>query len=248
MVQIAWIIGGGSGIGAAVARRLAAEGWIVAISGRSPGKLAETAATGIRPYPLDVTDGAAVTAVAEQIVAELGRLDLVVFGAVAPVRTPVGQYDAEDFRRAFDTNYLGLVRLLGPIIAQMTMQGGGQIAVIASLAGYFGLPGASVYSSSKAALISLCQTMRVELRPQGIAVRLISPGFVRTAFTARNRWPMPLLMEPDEAGRRIVDGLLRSRRFEIAFPLRMALAMKAMRMLPYPAFFALMARLMPRER
>jgi NAD(P)-dependent dehydrogenase (short-subunit alcohol dehydrogenase family) len=248
--QVAWIIGGGSGIGAAVARRLAGLGWTVAISGRRLDRLAKVAAEnpGIHPYALDVTDGTVVSGALERILADHGRLDLMLFGAIAPVPMGPGRYDPEVFRRAFDTNYLGFVRTLNPVIAQMSSQKSGQIAVLASLAGYFGAPGAAPYASSKAALISLCQSMRTELKSRGIAVRLVSPGFVRTELTARRRGPMPLLMDPDDAGKRIVNGLLRSRRFEIAFPRRVALAMKSMRLLPSPLFFALMHLLLPRDR
>jgi len=246
---VAWIIGGGSGIGAAVAARLAAEDWTVAISGRRRDRLDEVAAghDAIHAYPLDVTNPPGVTATIDRIVADLGRIDLMVFGAVAAVGAAPGHYPADRFETALDTNLLGLVRLLDPLVAQMQVQGGGQIAVLSSLAGYVGLPRAAMYSASKAALISLCQTMRVELAPKHIHVRLIAPGYVKSEFTARNDFPMPFLMETDAAARRIVDGLTRSSRFEIAFPWPMVAAMKLLRVLPYPLFFAIMARLMPKR-
>lgn len=250
MAKTAWIIGGGSGIGAAVARRLAAaEGFTVAISGRRPEKLAEIAADNpqIRPLPLDVTDSEATRACLIQLLAEFGRIDLVLYGAVAPVRMPVGQYGLADFRAAFEANYFGFVHLANALIEPMALQGGGQIAVIGSLAGYYGLPTSAAYSSSKAAIIALAQTMHVELASRAIDVRLISPGYVRSELTARNRRPMPFLMEADEAARRIVDGLLRSGRFEIAFPWRMAMALKLLRLLPYPLAFGLLRTALPKK-
>jgi len=245
---VAWVIGGGSGIGAAVARLLAERGWTVAISGRRPERLEAVAREhdAIRPYPLDVTDPSAIEPMVARIVAELGRIDLFIFGAASEQGQKPGEYGFDAFMAIVDANYLGLVRLAQPVLTQMELQGGGHFAIIASLAGYFGLPRAAAYGSSKAGLISLAQTMRSEMAPRGVAVRLVSPGFVKSELTARNDFPMPLLMETDAAAQRIVDGLTKTDRFEIAFPRRMAWLMKAIRILPYPLFFALMTRLLRR--
>ena len=245
---VAWIVGGGSGIGAAVAKLLAQRGWTVAISGRREDKLAEVAkaSPAIRPYPLDVTDGEAVASTVSTITAELGRIDLFIFGAVAARGTKAGEYPFDAFASIVDTNYLGVIRVANPLLAQMDRQGGGHVAVIASLAGYFGLPRSAAYSSTKAALITLLETMRTELAPRHIKVRMIAPGFVKSELTARNDFPMPFLMETEDAARRIVDGLTQSDRFEIAFPRRMVWLMKAIRWLPYPVFFWLMGKMLGR--
>jgi NAD(P)-dependent dehydrogenase (short-subunit alcohol dehydrogenase family) len=244
---IAWIIGGGSGIGAAVTKLLAERGWTVAISGRREDKLAAVASGNdkIRLYPLDVTDGEAVNATAAKIAVDLGGIDLFIFGAAAWEPMKVGDYGFEKFKNVVDTNYLGLIRLTNPVIAQMRNQGSGHFAVIASVAGYFGLPRSAAYSSTKAALINLLETMRTELAPSNIKVRMIAPGFVKSELTDKNDFPMPFLMETDDAAKRIVDGLLESDRFEIAFPRRMVWLMKTIRFLPYPLFFAAMKRLLP---
>jgi len=249
MSRTAWIIGGGSGIGAAVARRLAREGWRVAISGRRRERLDEVAASqaGIEAFPLDVTDTAAVTAMVATLARHYGRIDLTIFGAAGWEPGRAGDYRFEPFARLVDTNFLGLVRLLDPLVAQLDAQGGGQIAGIASLAGYFGLPRAAAYASGKAAMISLLETLRTELAPRGIVVRMIAPGFVKSELTAKNDFPMPFLMETDAAAERIVRGLLRSDRFEIAFPRRLAWTMKVIRMLPYPLFFAVTRNMMSKR-
>jgi len=248
MGKVAWIIGGGSGIGAAVALRLAAQGFKVAISGRRVDKL-EAVARGdgnIRAYGLDVTDKAAAEEVTQRIVADLGAIDLFIFGAAAWQPMDVGDYDFDKFMSVVDTNYLGLLRLASPVIAQMRKQGSGKFAVIASVAGYFGLPRSAAYSSTKAGLINLLETMRTELASDGIKVRMIAPGFVKSELTDKNDFPMPFLMETDDAAKRIVDGLLGSDRFEIAFPKRMVWLMKTIRWLPYPVFFRVMKKLLPR--
>ena len=245
---VAWIIGGGSGIGAAVSKLLAAQGWTVAISGRRAEKLAEVAKgnAAIRPYQLDVTDREAIAATITSIVADLGRIDLLIFGAAAWQPMDVGDYDFDKFEKVVDTNYLGLLRIADPLLKQMESQGGGHFAVIASVAGYFGLPRSAAYSSTKAGIINLLETMRTELKPRGITVRMIAPGFVKSELTDKNDFPMPFLMETDDAAKRIVDGLTQSDRFEIAFPKRMVWLMKTVRWLPYPVFFWLTSKMLPK--
>jgi NAD(P)-dependent dehydrogenase (short-subunit alcohol dehydrogenase family) len=244
---VAWIIGGGSGIGAAVARMLAEQGWTVAISGRRRDKLDTVASKqpAIRPYPLDVTDAEAIAATVAGIVKDLGRIDLFIFGAAAWQPMDVGDYAFDKFAKVVDTNYLGLIRVANPLLAQMDRQRGGHFAVIASVAGYFGLPRSAAYSSTKAGLINLLETMRTELAPRNIKVRMIAPGFVKSELTDKNDFPMPFLMETDDAAKRIVDGLTRSDRFEIAFPRRMVWLMKTIRFLPYPVFFWITNKMLP---
>lgn len=246
---VAWIIGGGSGIGAAVAQLLAQRGWTVAISGRREDKLAAVAKghPTISGYPLDVTDGAAIATTVQKIAADLGRIDLFIFGAAAWQPMDVGDYDYEKFAKIVDTNYLGVLRVANPLLAQMDRQGGGHFAVIASVAGYFGLPRSAAYSSTKAGLINLLETMRTELAPRHIKVRMIVPGFVKSELTDKNDFPMPFLMETQDAAVRIVDGLTQSDRFEIAFPKRMVWLMKTVRWLPYPIFFWLTNKMLPKD-
>ena len=244
----AWIIGGGSGIGAAVAKLLATRGWTVAISGRRLDKLQEVAkaSSSLRPYPLDVTDREAIAATLQSIVHDLGKVDLFIFGAAAWQPMDVGDYAFEKFEKVVDTNYLGLLRIADPLLKQMERQGGGHFAAIASVAGYFGLPRSAAYSSTKAGIINLLETMRAELAPRNIKVRLIAPGFVKSDLTDKNDFPMPFLMETDDAAKRIVDGLTQSERFEIAFPKRMVWLMKTVRWLPYPVFFWLTGKMLPK--
>jgi NAD(P)-dependent dehydrogenase (short-subunit alcohol dehydrogenase family) len=245
---VAWIVGGGSGIGAGVAKLLAQRGWTVAISGRRIASLEQVAqnSPSIRPFPLDVTDETAIADTIDQIVAELGRIDLFIFGAAAWQPMDVGDYEFEKFQKIVDTNYLGLIRIANPLLKQMERQGGGQFAAIASVAGYFGLPRSAAYSSTKAGMINLLETMRTELAPRKIVVRMIAPGFVKSELTDKNDFPMPFLMETDDAALRIVDGLTKSDRFEIAFPKRMVWLMKTVRWLPYPVFFWLTSKMLPK--
>lgn len=244
MAKVAWILGGGSGIGAETAKQLIARGWTVAISGRREEPLRALATShGAHPYPLDVTDLEASSAATEKIAADLGSLDLVIFSVAAWDITKPGSYEYASYAKIIDTNLLGAMRVIEPAVKLMRRQGHGEIALVASVAGYFGLPRSAAYSSGKAAMITLAQTMRTELAPDNISVRIICPGFVKTDLTAKNDFPMPFLMEAEDAGKRIADGLLNSKKFEIAFPLRFVLILKAIRLLPYPLFFWIMGKL-----
>lgn len=247
--KIIWIIGGGSGIGAATAKLFADADWTVAISGRRVEKLAEVARGhgNIHPYPLDVTDADAIAATIAKLATDFGRIDLALFSAAAWQPMDVGNYAFEEFDKTVDTNLLGVVRLANPLVAQLEKQGGGQFAVIASVAGYFGLPRSAAYSATKAALINLLETMRTELAPKKIIVRMIAPGFVKSDLTDKNDFPMPFLLETDDAAKRIFYGLTGSERFEIAFPRRMVWLMKTLRWLPYPLFFWITAKMLPKD-
>lgn len=249
MAKIAWVLGGGSGIGAETVKQLSQRGWTVAISGRREERLAALADShGARPYPLDVTDPGAVRDTIARIVTDLGKIDLMVFSVAAWEVSKPGQYDYQSYAKIIDTNLLGAMRVIDPLVGQMRIQGFGEIALVASVAGYFGLPRSAAYSSGKAAMITLAETMRTELAADNITVRVICPGFVKTDLTAKNDFPMPFLMEAEDAGKRIADGLLNSKKFEIAFPLPFVLILKTIRLLPYPIFFALMKRLISGDK
>lgn len=245
----AWITGGGGGIGAALALRLAADGWRVAVSARSADKLAAVAAAAqsgaIVPYPLDVTDADAVADVAARIERDFGGLDLAVLNAGTHMPMGVADFSAATARALMDVNYMGVVHGLAALLPAFTARRSGQIAVVASVAGWRGLPTAAAYGPTKAALINLCESLRPECRQAGVDLRLICPGFVATPLTARNDFPMPDIITAERAADEIMRGLA-GRRFEIAFPWRFAAALRLARRLPYRLFFALTERMLPR--
>lgn len=239
-----WIVGASSGIGAAVADLLLARGARVALSARSADGLERMASPhGSRALalPFDVTHGAAAVATMRQIVGEWGGVDFVLLcaGTHQPVRA--WELDADSARRLVDTNLIGVFNCLQPVLQQLLHQQAGSIAIVASVAGYRGLPTALVYGATKAALINLAETLYLDLAPRGIGVFLINPGFVRTPLTDRNDFKMPALIGADEAARHILDGLARGA-FEIHFPKRFTGWLKLMRLLPYRIYFALVRR------
>lgn len=239
--KTAWITGASSGIGRALAVALAQRGVRVAASARSSEALLQLAAEvpGIWPVMLDVVDRAAVSAAVAQIEADLGPIDLAVLNAGIGHMMPAARFDAGKAAEVMTVNYLGLANGVEALAPRMIGRGAGHIAFVASVAGYRAMPRAGVYNASKAAAIALAESLRPDLAQSGVTVSVINPGFVATAMTARNTFPMPFMIGAEDAARRIISGLER-RRFEIAFPWQMVAILKIARVLPYPVFFALL--------
>ncbi|MFW6350085.1 MAG: SDR family NAD(P)-dependent oxidoreductase [Thiohalospira sp.] len=244
MAELGWITGAGSGLGRETALRLAGRGWQLAVSGRNRERLealaAEAPAGTIHPYPVDVTDAQAVEATAAAIHAELGPLDLALFNAGDYAPMTLDGFDADLFRRIMEVNYLGVVHGIQAVLGRMAA--GGQVVLTASVAGYRGLPRAAPYGASKAAVISMAESLEPEFRARGLRLRVVNPGFIRTPLTEKNDFPMPALMEPGAAADALVAGLT-GRGFEIHFPKRFTRVMKLLRCLPNRLYLALTGRM-----
>jgi NAD(P)-dependent dehydrogenase (short-subunit alcohol dehydrogenase family) len=186
----------------------------------------------VATYAGDVRDGAALAHAAGAFCATFGVPDVVI-GNAGISRGTLTEY-AEDlpvFRSIIETNVLGLVHLFQPFIAPMRASRRGTLVGIASLAGFRGLPGSGAYSASKAAAIAYLESLRVELRGSGVAVVTVCPGYIATPMTAANPYPMPFLMQPDVAARRIARAVARRSRFYV-LPWPMAIAGRVFRALP----------------
>ncbi|MGI9424924.1 MAG: SDR family NAD(P)-dependent oxidoreductase [Hyphomicrobiaceae bacterium] len=233
-----WIVGGSSGIGYQLAKDLAARGSIVAVSARSAEKLAAMANADhrLQAYALDTTDVSAVTDAVAAIRDAHGPIDLVVCAAAVWHPMVAGVFDAAAANEALLVNVGGVNNVLAAVLPDMIGRNRGHVAVVASVAGYRGLPRAAAYGPTKAALINLAETLRLDLRRHGIDVSVINPGFVDTPMTARNDFPMPFMVGVEEASSAILKGLER-RRFEIAFPWRFVAMLKIARLLPYRLYF-----------
>ena len=234
---LVWITGASSGLGRALALLMAKRGHRVAISARKAESLDEAVKEGeklrgtLYAVPLDVTDEAQVRAAVEAMEKDHGEIALAVLNAGTHIPLDVEDFNTEAFRKLIDVNVMGVVNCLAPIIERMRERKRGHIAVVASVAGYCGLPSASAYGLTKAGLINMS-----ELALDGIQLQLVNPGFVRTPLTDKNDFNMPFLMEADDAAAAFYDGL-QSDRFEIVFPRRMACTMASLRSLPYRLFF-----------
>ena len=248
----AWITGASKGIGRAVALELASGGWSVAASARDAAALealvaeADQLPGAIYAYPLDVTSETAACDTFAQIEHDLGTVDLAILNAGTHEPVDGSAFTVAPLKRLVNVNLMGTAHCLAPVVERFVDRRAGRIAVVASMAAYRGLPTASAYGATKAALINMCEALRVELDRQGVVLSVITPGFVRTPLTDQNPFPMPFLMEPEAAARRIVRGLA-GRRFEITFPWQFAAIMKTLRLLPYPLYFAVTQRLIPKE-
>ena len=233
-----WIIGASSGIGEATARLLLERGAKVAVSARRAPLLQALCEGQPRalPVPLDITDAASLHQARGYILHKGWGLDLVlvVAGGYHPMRAD--GFDLEQANLLLDLNLRGVYNCLDAVLPSLLRQGSGGLGIVASVAGYGGLPKALVYGPTKAALINLTETLYLDLARRGIGVYQINPGFVATGLTAGNDFAMPALMSPEAAAQALVRGVERGQ-FHIHFPRRFSNSLRLLRLLPYSAYF-----------
>ncbi|MCK0126484.1 SDR family NAD(P)-dependent oxidoreductase [Gelidibacter sp. F2691] len=224
-----WLIGASEGLGRALAQRLDEEGAHVILSARNAERLEQLGdeLKNTQVVPLDVTDTDAVRTAA----ASIGPLDGVIYnaGAYEPMRAT--EWDSDAALRMSDVNFTGALRVLGEVVPGFVKKEHGDITLVGSLAGYRGLPAAIGYGASKAALVSLAETMRFDLKGTGVTVRLVNPGFIKTRLTEKNSFRMPMLMTPEAAAERVLSAMKKSR-FRTDFPAPFSWAMRCMEYLP----------------
>jgi short-subunit dehydrogenase len=243
----ALVTGASEGIGLAVAKRLTARGFEVWLAARREALLAEVArgiakAGGIaHPYRLDVTDPDRTVEAVAALDDEVGGFDLVVANAGVGEYEPAARMSWPVTRAMLMTNIVGAIATLTPFVPRMLARGRGHLVGISSLAADIPV-GAAVYGATKAALTYFLLTLRPEVVHRGVHVTAVHPGFVRTAMTAKNTTPMPLLLEP-EAAAAIIDRAIRRKVALLRFPWRMGLVVRLARLLPRPLREALARRL-----
>jgi short-subunit dehydrogenase len=240
-----FLTGASSGIGEALARHYAAQGAVLGLFARRADKLRELQLSLPSPaevYAGDVRDLAAVAVAAEDFMARHGVPDVVIGNAGVSYGnlTEVAR-DANVFRETMDINVLGLVHTFQPFVVPMRSRKAGSLVGIASVAGFRGLPGASAYSASKAAAIRYLESLRIELHGSGVQVTTICPGFIATPMTARNPYPMPFIIDADEAARRFAR-VIAARRAYAVVPWQMAIVGSLLRVVPNFLFDAIAAR------
>jgi NAD(P)-dependent dehydrogenase (short-subunit alcohol dehydrogenase family) len=237
-----WLIGASTGIGAALAHDLHRLGATVAVSARSPAPLQQFADShpGAIVLPVDVLQAPALHEALRTLVAQAGGVDLVFYcaGAYTPMRAD--QFNLASATAQLQTNYQGALNCLDAVLPQLLAQAssgrGGHLSLVSSVAGYRGLPKALAYGPAKAALIHLAEVLFLDLRPKGLGVSVVNPGFVATPMTAQNDFKMPALLTPEQASAAILKGYAAGR-FDIHFPKRFTLLVKAMRWLPARLYF-----------
>ena len=235
-----WVIGASTGIGAATARLLMAEGAHVALSARRKEHLKTIAAGNptALPIALDITDPASVAAARDALMSQWQRIDLVLIMAGGYSEMSVDNFDLAAAGALIDLNLCGPLNCLDVLLPILLQQGDGGVGIVSSVAGYSGLPKALIYGPTKAALINLAECLYLDLRPRGIGVYLINPGFVATPLTARNTFPMPAMISASQAAQDILFGIERGA-FHIHFPRRFTNWLRLARLLPYTLYFRL---------
>jgi short-subunit dehydrogenase len=244
------ITGGSSGLGEAMARALARPGTFLALTGRDAGRLAGVAeacrlqGAEIEHAVIDVGDRERMAAFVAQT--DMHRpLDLVIANAGVSAGTQGGAEGAEQTRAIFAANVDGVVHTVMPALDAMAPRGSGQVAIVSSLAGFRGLPGAPAYCASKAAVRVWGEALRPDWQRRGIKINVICPGYVTTRMTAKNDFPMPFLMPAEKAARIILGGLKRDRA-RIAFPWPMYAAIRLVAAIP-PGLLDPILRRLPRK-
>lgn len=246
-----FITGASSGLGWALAHEYARQGARVGLLARRAERLQELLNSLPGPsrhaiYAVDVNDHAALSAAADDFVQRAGGIDIVIANAGISYGTLTERSgDLEVFRQIIDTNVLATAATFAPFIATMQAQAARgepapRLVGIASVAGIRGLPGAEAYSASKAAVISYCESLRVELRRHRIRVVTIAPGYIDTPMTRVNTYPMPFLMPADRFARQAVRTIAAGRSYAV-IPWQMRGVSWLLRLLPnwlYDAAFA----------
>ncbi|MEL7344369.1 MAG: SDR family NAD(P)-dependent oxidoreductase [Pseudomonadota bacterium] len=211
-----WLVGASEGLGRAVAQKMSAAGTELILSARNEARLQELAdelpgkAT---PVAVDISNDDSVAAAAQQV----GEIDGFVF--LAGVYWPMSarEWKGPEATQMVDINFTGAVRTLGHVVPGMVARDAGHIVITGSLSGFRGVPGAIGYGASKAACMSLAESMHYDLKKTGVDMQLINPGYVRTRLTDKNEITMPFIMEPEEAATRFVEAM-NTNRFKTNYP------------------------------
>ncbi len=245
--KLVFITGASSGIGQALATRFHAAGYRLALVARRGEELerwaAETgiAAARVSIYAADVRDVDAIVEAGRACIAAQGVPDVVVANAGISVGIDTAERaDLEVMRQVFETNVLGMAATFHPFVAAMRERRSGIFVGIASVAGIRGMPGHGAYSSSKAAVISYCESLRGELRPFGVKVVTIAPGYIDTPLTRGNRYDMPFLMSPSDFAEQAVQAIEAGTSWRV-IPWQMGVVARLLRIVPNALFDRLFA-------
>ena len=244
---LVFITGASSGIGQALAQRYYADGWRLALVARRSEALADWVhaqqldSTRVAVYGADVREPDSIIGAARACVAQQGLPDVVIANAGISVGmdTAFGA-DIEVMARTFATNTIGMAATFQPFVDGMVQRRSGTLVGIASVAGVRGLPGHGAYCASKAAVISYCESLRGEMRPHGVRVVTLSPGYIDTPLTRQNRYAMPFLMQADDFADRAFNAIAAGARHRV-IPWQMGIVAGLLRMLPNALFDQLLA-------
>ena len=250
---LVFITGASSGIGQALAHRYHQAGFRLALVARRTSEVKTWAsAQKISPdsyeiYSADVSVTDSIVAAGRDCIARQGVPDVVIANAGISVGMDTAvRSDIDVMARTFATNNIGMAATFQPFVDAMVQRGSGTLVGIGSVAGIRGLPGHGAYCASKAAVISYCESLRGELRPHGVRVVTVSPGYIDTPLTQQNRYSMPFLMQPADFADRAFRTIQAGVSYRV-IPWQMGVVAKLLRMLPNPLFDKVLAG-RPRKR
>lgn len=242
MSRLVFITGASSGIGQALALRFFQAGYRLALVARRTNDMESWAqahgisADSYRIYSADVADSRSIVAAGQACLAAQGVPDVVVANAGISIGMDTAQReDLAVMAQTFATNNIGLAATFHPFVAAMVQRGSGALVGIGSVAGIRGLPGHGAYCASKAAVISYCESLRGELRPAGVKVVTLCPGYIDTPLTQKNRYAMPFLMQPETFADKAFAAIEAGASYRV-IPWQMGVVAKLLRLLPNAVF------------
>ena len=242
-----WVTGASTGIGKAVAEKFSKEGWKVAISARRGELLKDIAKdNNIFAYPLDVTNENKVEEIFKKILEDFKSIDLCIFNAGTYDPKLEKEINPEQIRKTMEVNFFGVVNCVKAVEKYFKNKKSGHISIVSSIAGYRGLPNSSGYGPSKAALSNLTESLYFDFKKYNVKISLISPGFIKTPMTDKNKFRMPFIKSPEFAAEKIYNGLVKSDAFEITFPKQLTTLFKFFKVLPNRMYLFLISKLVKR--
>ena len=249
MTKNIWITGASSGIGKALAIKFATEGWHVAASARRENLLQDLSNNNfnIHSFPLDVKDESKVKKVFDKIIKKFKTINVCVFSTGIHDPQSERKINTEKIREIMEVNFFGTLNCISAVNNYFREKQEGHIAVVSSIAGYRGLPAASGYCASKAALTNLTESLYFDFKRYNVRVSLISPGFIKTPMTDKNKFPMPMIKSAEYAAEKIFIGLTKKNAFEIHFPKTLTMMMKLLRIMPNWLYFLIIGRGLKRK-
>jgi len=238
------ITGASSGIGKALAIKFATKDWQVAASARRKNLLQDlnNNNSNIHSFPLDIKDETNTKKVFQDIIKKFQTIDICVFCAGIHDPDAEKKLSTEKIREIMETNFFGTLNCIIAVNSYFRERKDGHISIVSSVAAYRGLPAASGYCASKSALTSLAESLYFDFKRHNVRVSVVSPGFIKTPMTDKNKFPMPMIRSPEYAAEKIFIGLTKKNVFEIHFPVAFTMLMKLLKIMPNWLYFIIASK------
>lgn len=247
--NIIWISGGSTGIGRATAKKFIREGWVVIVTARNQENLISLKEEiknsynfeNLHIFNCDNRNIDQIDKTLIEIEKNIGFIDIALLNA-GTTHPYSEDFNLDYYNHVINTNIIGTLNCINSIYPKFKERKKGHLSIVSSMVGFRGLPTASAYTMSKAALINLAESLYFDFKKIGVRVSLINPGFIKTPLTNKNKFPMPFLKSSEYAAKKIYNGIIRTNKFEIIFPIQWFIIMKFLRLLPYKIYFYLVKK------